>query len=132
MTIRITAITLTVSKILRTFKKITFPPGVETAVGEVVEATVSDAVVPACALVPPCVSEEPFALEAFAFPSVPELSVLLCALEALFCVPLASAWEEPSAVAMAALSVSETGSALKSKGVTLEKRIGALPRSCPS
>ena len=117
MTIRITAITLTVSKILRTFKKITFPPGVETAVGEVVEATVSDAVVPACALVPPCVSEEPFALEAFALPSVPlctpELSVLLCALEALFCALFASAWEEPSAVAMAALSVSETGSALK-------------------
>ena len=74
---------LTASKILRTFKKITFPPGVETAVGEVVEATDSDAAVPACALVAPCVPEEPFALEAFTLPSVPELSVLLCALEAL-------------------------------------------------
>ena len=122
MTIRITATMLTASKILRTFKKITFPPGVETAVGEVVEATDSDAVVPACALVAPCVPEEPFALEAFALPSVPELSVLLCTL-------FASSLEEPSAVAMAALSVSETGSALKSKGVMLEKRIGALPRS---
>ena len=61
---------LTASKILRTFKKITFPPGVETAVGEVVEATDSDAVVPACALVAPCVPEEPFALEAFTLPSV--------------------------------------------------------------
>ena len=101
----------------------------ETAVGEVVEATDSDAAVPACALVAPCVPEEPFALEAFALPSVPELSVLLCALEALFCALFASALEEPSAVAMAALSVSETGSALKSKGVMLEKRIGALPRS---
>lgn len=80
----------------------------ETVVGEVVEATVSDAIVPAC---------------------VPELSVLLCALEALFCALFVSALEEPSAVAMAALSVSETGSALKSKGVMLEKRIGALPRS---
>lgn len=120
---------LTASKILRTFKKITFPPGVETAVGEVVEATDSDAVVPACALVAPCVPEEPFALEAFTLPSVPELSVLLCALEALLCTLFASALEEPSAVAMAALSVSETGSALKSKGVMLEKRIGALPRS---
>ena len=108
MTIRIIATTLTVNKILRTFKKITFPPGAETVVGEVVEATVSDAIVPAC---------------------VPELSVLLCALEAPFCASLASAWEEPSAAAMAALSVSETGSALKSKGVMLEKRIGALPRS---
>ena len=120
---------LTASKILRTFKKITFPPGVETAVGEVVEATDSDAVVPVCALVPPCVPEEPFALEAFTLPSVPELSVLLCALEALLCTLFASALEEPSAVVMAALSVSETGSALKSKGVMLEKRIGALPRS---
>ena len=120
---------LTASKILRTFKKITFPPGVETVVGEVVEATDSDAAVPACALVAPCVPEEPFALEAFALPSVPELSVLLCALEALLCTLFASALEEPSAVAMAALSVSETGSALKSKGVMLEKRIGALPRS---
>ena len=129
MTIRITATMLTASKILRTFKKITFPPGVETAVGEVVEATDSDAAVPVCALVPPCVPEEPFALEAFALPSVPELSVLLCALEALLCTLFASALEEPSAVAMAALSVSETGSALKSKGVMLEKRIGALPRS---
>ena len=129
MTIRITATMLTASKILRAFKKITFPPGVETAVGEVVEATDSDAVVPACALVAPCVPEEPFALEAFTLPSVPELSVLLCALEALLCTLFASALEEPSAVAMAALSVSETGSALKSKGVMLEKRIGALPRS---
>lgn len=129
MTIRITATMLTASKILRTFKKITFPLGVETAVGEVVEATDSDAVVPACALVAPCVPEEPFALEAFTLPSVPELSVLLCALEALLCTLFASALEEPSAVAMAALSVSETGSALKSKGVMLEKRIGALPRS---
>ena len=129
MTIRITATMLTASKILRTCKKITFPPGVETAVGEVVEATDSDAVVPACALVAPCVPEEPFALEAFTLPSVPELSVLLCALEALLCTLFASALEEPSAVAMAALSVSETGSALKSKGVMLEKRIGALPRS---
>lgn len=129
MTIRITATMLTASKILRTFKKITFPPGVETVVGEVVEATDSDAVVPACALVAPCVPEEPFALEAFTLPSVPELSVLLCALEALLCTLFASALEEPSAVAMAALSVSETGSALKSKGVMLEKRIGALPRS---
>lgn len=101
----------------------------ETAVGEVVEATDSDAVVPACALVAPCVPEEPFALEAFTLPSVLELSVLLCALEALLCTLFASALEEPSAVAMAALSVSETGSALKSKGVMLEKRIGALPRS---
>ena len=129
MTIRITATMLTASKILRTFKKITFPPGVETAVGEVVEATDSDAAVSACALVPSCVPEEPFALEAFALPSVPELSVLLCALEALLCTLFASALEEPSAVAIAALSVSETGSALKSKGVMLEKRIGALPRS---
>lgn len=129
MTIRITVTMLTASKILRTFKKITFPPGVETVVGEVVEATDSDAVVPACALVAPCVPEEPFALEAFTLPSVPELSVLLCALEALLCTLFASALEEPSAVAMAALSVSETGSALKSKGVMLEKRIGALPRS---
>ena len=129
MTIRITATMLTASKILRTFKKITFPPGVETVVGEVVEATDSDAVVPACALVAPCVPEEPFALEAFTLPSVPELSVLLCALEALLCTLFASALEEPSAVAMAALSVSETGSALKSKGAMLEKRIGALPRS---
>ena len=120
---------LTASKILRTFKKITFPPGVETAVGEVVEAPDSDAAVPAFALVPSCVPEESFALEAFAWPSVPELSVLLCALEALLCTLFASALEEPSAVAMAALSVSETGSALKSKGVLLENRIGALPRS---
>ena len=63
----------------------------ETAVGEVVEATDSDAAVPACALVAPCVPEEPFALEAFALPSVPELSVLLCALEAPLCTLFASA-----------------------------------------
>lgn len=88
----------------------------ETAVGEVVEATDSDAVVPACALVAPCVPEEPFALEAFALPSVPELSVLLCALEALLCTLFASALEEPSAVAMAALSVSETGFCTEIKG----------------